>query len=133
MNIYLLKHIDCFQLYDRFEPAVTYSSSIQPLCLPEPTDKLSAQSTCYATGWGSLNAAGSRFPAKLQQVALPFQAASRCRSWLGSRFKQSSMICSGYSQGGRDTCGVGHEFMVFPYVFLYIFCTCCNRVSYIIH
>lgn len=37
---------------------VNYSSYIQPICLPEKTFKVPADTPCWVTGWGRLHETG---------------------------------------------------------------------------
>ena len=67
----------------RFEPAVIYSASISPICLPYPSAYPSENAVCITTGWGRIyNAWVSNlhgFPITLQQVSVPILVSEQCQ------------------------------------------------------
>lgn len=54
-------------------------------------------------GWGELQDGSGIFPADLYEVEVPIVSRAICKATYGDFFTQS-MICAGYSQGGKDSC-----------------------------
>ncbi|XP_071107048.1 trypsin-like [Haliotis cracherodii] len=59
--------------------------------------------TCYVIGWGttSVESAPSDM---LQVVEKPVMSQQTCESIYGTDYHNSSMLCAGYPQGGKDSC-----------------------------
>ena len=55
-------------------------------------------------------AAGGSSPDTLLQVGVPLVTMSQCnaQNWYGGSI-DSTMICAGYEEGGRDSCQVGSD------------------------
>ncbi|MEE6482123.1 hypothetical protein FKM82_013157, partial [Ascaphus truei] len=79
----------------KLEEHVTYSSTIQPSCLPPAGYILPHNSGCYVTGWGNVQTNGPS-PDKLQQGLLLVVDHATCSQsdWWG-RSVQTNMICGG--------------------------------------
>ena len=80
-----------------------------PACLPDlrfSDDKLVGKNLTVS-GWGALDGPGTEFPKVLQTVDLPVVSQDYCRkAYLPYGWKiENSMICAGYSTGGKDSCG----------------------------
>ncbi|OCT97345.1 transmembrane protease serine 11C-like [Xenopus laevis] len=83
---------------------VTFTSYIQPVCLPETTSSFPDNSSCYITGWGTLKYGGSVSDI-LQEAQVEIINTELCSSSLmyGSTIKPS-MLCAGYVDGKIDSC-----------------------------
>eukprot|EP00727_Mastigamoeba_balamuthi_P004849 m51a1_g14362 Golgi microtubule-associated protein 210 (675) ;mRNA; r:218011-225953 len=64
---------------------------------------LSAGTKVWALGWGNLYYASSLRPPSLMQVKLPIVDRAQCSDLLGSLIPNFT-LCTGYSEGGRDSC-----------------------------
>ncbi|KAI0238021.1 hypothetical protein LSAT2_011342 [Lamellibrachia satsuma] len=84
--------------------AVVLSNHIHPACLPKAD--IAAETYCFATGWGTTDPKISTNPDILSQVLLSTINQSLCQrpDWLGNQVTDN-MLCAGYPQGGKDTCG----------------------------
>jgi len=85
---------------------VPFSQTIQPVCLPSPTDKLPAPGTkCIVAGWGTTSE-GGRQSDKLMQVISPILSDADCASpqFYGTEMQQDKMFCAGYKEGQKDSC-----------------------------
>jgi len=87
---------------------VEFGDRAVPACLPDlrfSDDKLVGK---YLTvsGWGSLDGLGYEYPKVLQTVDVPVVSQDDCRkAYLPfGRKVENSMICAGYSTGGKDSC-----------------------------
>lgn len=97
----------------RLEEPVT-DASVRPLELGEGAPP-AAGSCAVVTGWGRTGrvppaspqrtrmAVPQTLPNWLQEVGLPIVSAETCRP--GFPALQSTMLCAGYAEGGRDACG----------------------------
>ncbi|XP_046584817.1 trypsin-like [Haliotis rubra] len=66
-------------------------------------NKPSSGTICYVIGWGttSVESAPSDM---LQVVDKPIMSQQTCEGIYGTDFRNSSMLCAGYPQGGKDSC-----------------------------
>ncbi|KAI5615020.1 serine protease 33-like, partial [Silurus asotus] len=91
---------------------LTWTSYIQPVCLPNTNFQFYSGTTCYVTGWGntqegvSLSGIGT-----LQEVEVPIIDQDSCNSMYQIDSDASNavsilsdMICAGYQEGGKDSC-----------------------------
>jgi len=80
----------------------TTSSEIRTACLPQPQEDFDNE-MCVVTGWGSRieNGAAQRF---LQKVSIPVMSNDLCNYYLGHNMVDSTNVCAGYRQGGKDAC-----------------------------
>ena len=91
---------------------VEFSDHIQPVCLPEITQRVEGGTHCYTSGWGSLELMGET-PDLLQQVMLPVVSEEMCmeEEYWGNFSAPGydltvtdNMMCGGYAEGGRGIC-----------------------------
>ncbi|XP_067140795.1 trypsin-1-like [Centruroides vittatus] len=73
---------------------------INSICLPSD---LHVQGFTTASGWGSTHEDGYATD-ELRAVEVPIIGLSQCRSMYGRGAIADSMLCAGYSQGGKDSC-----------------------------
>ena len=59
--------------------------------------------SCWTTGWGTLVWLRSQ-PNELMQVDLPLVSPQNCSSIYPFHYDASTMICAGWSQGGKGVC-----------------------------
>lgn len=72
------------------------------VCLPEALSKPADQQMCWTTGWGTTSSGGSQ-PGVLHEVQVPAVSHDVCSKAYGEAI-DSSMICAGLKQGGKDAC-----------------------------
>nr|XP_058144986.1 serine protease 44-like [Dasypus novemcinctus] len=89
---------------------VTYSSHIQPVCLPEKSFQVASGTECWVTGWGRLVDKGSGPGAsELQEVKQTIIENDKCNENLQKNLKTSrvmvekGMICT-QNEGGETPC-----------------------------
>ncbi|KAM9305329.1 prostasin-like [Gastrophryne carolinensis] len=90
---------------------VTYTQYIMPVCLPSSSSvTFPCGMECWVTGWGATSEGGNP-PADgtLQKVMTPLIDYKTCSVLYNSKSSsyvaiQSEKICSGYSDGGKDSC-----------------------------
>ncbi|VVC45550.1 Serine proteases, trypsin family, serine active site,Peptidase S1, PA clan,Serine proteases, trypsin [Cinara cedri] len=82
------------------EKDVEFSPYIRPICLN--TDQLLKPSNAVASGWGRTRYNGPMSP-DLLKVVLDIIPTNQCNS--SYEIDDESMVCAGYSEGGKDTCG----------------------------
>jgi secreted trypsin-like serine protease len=79
---------------------------LEPICLPKFNQTVN-ESNCYATGWGT-TAFNGLFANVLQEVRLPIMNNTYCREATNDKvikYKADLMLCAGYEEGGKSTCG----------------------------
>ncbi|XP_072342962.1 suppressor of tumorigenicity 14 protein homolog [Scyliorhinus torazame] len=81
---------------------VTFSSVIQPICLPDATHNFPVGKSIWVTGWGKLKEDGPEAKV-LQKAELRIIKRQICNSLLSS-VVTSRMICAGFLSGGIDAC-----------------------------
>ncbi|XP_075034919.1 serine protease 33-like [Mixophyes fleayi] len=93
------------------ESPVTFTSYIQPICLPSPNQDFPDGMMCWLTGWGQITEhVNLAAPYTLQEVELPLINSSACDNMFSDGFMyplemvKDDMICAGYPQGGKDGC-----------------------------
>ena len=59
--------------------------------------------SCWTSGWGTLRWLGFK-PNELMQVDLPLVSPQNCSSLYPVDYDASTMICAGWSQGGKGVC-----------------------------
>ena len=59
--------------------------------------------SCWTTGWGELYYKGPH-PKELMQVDLPLVSPQNCLSTYPAYYDQNTMMCTGWSQGGKGFC-----------------------------
>ncbi|XP_073505008.1 serine protease 27-like isoform X2 [Phyllobates terribilis] len=97
----------------RLSSLVNYTNYIQPVCLPSASVTFPCGMNCWVTGWGDTASGVSlTSPLTLQKVMMPLIDYKTCDnmyhidSQTSSYFTiiYNSMICAGYSKGGKDSC-----------------------------
>ncbi|XP_078055358.1 suppressor of tumorigenicity 14 protein homolog [Mustelus asterias] len=81
---------------------VTFSSVIQPICLPDATHNFPVGKSVWVTGWGRLKEDGPEAKV-LQKAELRIIKRQICNSLL-SNVVSSRMLCAGFLSGGIDAC-----------------------------
>uniref|UniRef100_UPI00398E4B37 transmembrane protease serine 9 n=1 Tax=Pristiophorus japonicus TaxID=55135 RepID=UPI00398E4B37 len=82
---------------------VSFSKSIQPVCLPSPTHVFHTGKNCTITGWGALSEHNASLPITLQKATVQIVNQSECTK-LYSDPVTPQMICAGYINGQVDSC-----------------------------
>ncbi|KAL5242294.1 hypothetical protein ACI65C_009704 [Semiaphis heraclei] len=92
---------------------VKFSAYVRPICLnADPKLQSSPSQTLMATGWGQIYFNGPASP-DLLKVTLNMIPADLCKSnyasiggtQLANGILEESMMCAGYANGEKDTCG----------------------------
>ncbi|XP_078252926.1 transmembrane protease serine 9-like [Rhinoraja longicauda] len=81
---------------------LTFSSLIQPICLPSSEQVFPAGQQCAITGWGTLAYQGS-LPNILQEADVKVIDDRTCRNIYRSLIT-GRMLCAGVLEGGVDSC-----------------------------
>ncbi|XP_043946556.1 transmembrane protease serine 9 [Protopterus annectens] len=81
---------------------ITFSSTIQPICLPAPTHSFPAGTKCIITGWGSTKEGGQK-PTKLQEGIVQIIGDDFCHKSYPYQITKR-MMCAGFMKGGTDSC-----------------------------
>ncbi|XP_051972501.1 transmembrane protease serine 2-like [Xyrauchen texanus] len=80
------------------------TSSVRPVCLPNPGMYFSAPRECYITGWGALYSGGPA-PETLQEAKIELIDSTTCNSRpVYNGQITDNMICAGKLAGGVDSC-----------------------------
>lgn len=88
----------------RLNTALTISTNIRPVCLPNKGMSFTAQQDCYVTGWGALFSGGSS-SATLQEAKIQLIDSTICNSRpVYNGLITDTMICAGKLAGGVDSC-----------------------------
>ena len=85
----------------RLSTAVT---GVTPIALNANAQIPAAGDVLTVMGFGDLKDGGEIYPTFLQEVNVPFVTHSKCNQQYGGRIDQTSMLCAGYDQGGKDSC-----------------------------
>ncbi|XP_030617193.1 kallikrein-1 [Delphinapterus leucas] len=85
----------------RLEGPVQITEDVQVLELPTKEPQL--ESTCYASGWGSIEPDKFIYPDDLQCVDLTVLSNEVCASAHPEKVTEF-MLCAGHLEGGKDTC-----------------------------
>ncbi|XP_023932761.1 trypsin-like [Lingula anatina] len=80
---------------------VTFTDQISPVCLPTVNEELADGHYCETTGWGWT---GGFYSKKLRQVNVPYITTSSCKKTNYGKEIESSMVCAGPLEGGKDAC-----------------------------
>uniref|UniRef100_A0A8D2LD98 Ovochymase-2 n=1 Tax=Varanus komodoensis TaxID=61221 RepID=A0A8D2LD98_VARKO len=85
---------------------IKYGNEVQPICLPHKGELFEAGTLCVVSGWGRVSEAGALSDV-LQEVELPIIDDVTCSDLLKALNLppiQSSMLCAGFPDGGKDAC-----------------------------
>ncbi|XP_069479703.1 ovochymase-2 [Ambystoma mexicanum] len=88
------------------DEGIIFGPSVQPVCLPTLDETFEPGLLCTVYGWGRTLENGF-LPPRLQEVELPIIEAGECgrvMSTLRGAFESKTIICAGYSEGGKDAC-----------------------------
>ncbi|XP_075784964.1 serine protease 27-like [Pelodiscus sinensis] len=97
----------------QLEAAVGYTDEIRPICLPDLSDTIPENHTCWVTGWGATAMAVSLpAPRTLQEVQVQLIERAACNALynidpdpsIGRDPVQPDMVCAGDAAGQRDSC-----------------------------
>uniref|UniRef100_A0A3Q3EKI3 Serine protease 27-like n=1 Tax=Labrus bergylta TaxID=56723 RepID=A0A3Q3EKI3_9LABR len=83
---------------------VTFTDYIKPVCLAASDSVFNAGTTCWVTGWGTIQTDGEDLfiVFTLQEVSVPIVSNTQCSQSYASI--TSNMICAGLEEGGKDSC-----------------------------
>uniref|UniRef100_T1IVS7 Vitamin K-dependent protein C n=1 Tax=Strigamia maritima TaxID=126957 RepID=T1IVS7_STRMM len=95
---FFLNDIGLIKLRD----AVTFNEFMKPPCFPRPNLNYDGQLARVA-GWGRVFEGGSQSDL-LMKVDLPILSLKECKNAYGVNIIQSSFICAGFNEGGKDSC-----------------------------
>ncbi|XP_030010157.1 enteropeptidase [Sphaeramia orbicularis] len=82
---------------------VNFTDVVQPVCLPEDGQQVTAGKKFYIAGWGRLQHQGS-LPDILQEAQVPLVLQDQCQRLLPEYNITSAMLCAGFPEGGVDSC-----------------------------
>uniref|UniRef100_A0A3B4T757 Peptidase S1 domain-containing protein n=1 Tax=Seriola dumerili TaxID=41447 RepID=A0A3B4T757_SERDU len=91
----------------RLSSPVDFTNYIRPVCLAADGSVFRAGTTCWVTGWGTVQSnVPLPSPQRLQEVDVPVVSNSQCNeSYASSNIGiTSNMICAGLPEGGKDSC-----------------------------
>ncbi|XP_078411933.1 transmembrane protease serine 9 isoform X2 [Cetorhinus maximus] len=83
---------------------VTFSKSIQPMCLPSPTHIFPTGKNCTITGWGSVNEHNASSSSILQKATVQIFNQRECAKLYSSDRITPQMMCAGFINGKVDSC-----------------------------
>lgn len=92
---------------------VFLNSYISVVLLPRQDATIAEGKMCRVSGWGYTAPSGGQIPSTLRTVTLPIVSMEKCNS--SDSFNGSiteSMLCAGYSLGGKDACQVKESFLL---------------------
>ncbi|XP_006146478.1 brain-specific serine protease 4 isoform X2 [Tupaia chinensis] len=93
----------------RLEHPVQFSERVLPICLPDASVHLPADTACWIAGWGSIHeGVPLPQPQTLQKLKVPIIDSEVCSRlyWRGAGQGAitEDMLCAGYLEGERDAC-----------------------------
>lgn len=86
---------------------INFTNTIQPICLPPKNSDVAEKTEATVAGWGLTREGGYSTSDILMQVGVPIISARDCASQYsrqGIKIDGTTMICAGYSTGGKDAC-----------------------------
>ncbi|KAM4795605.1 transmembrane protease serine 2 [Rhinophrynus dorsalis] len=88
----------------KLKEKLSFTSTIRPVCLPNPGMLWQAGQSCWISGWGATSETGY-VSSNLMEVSVPLIASTTCnQAAVYNGAITSSMICAGYLAGGKDSC-----------------------------
>ncbi|XP_009502895.2 transmembrane protease serine 2 isoform X1 [Phalacrocorax carbo] len=88
----------------KLETLLSFTDTVQPVCLPNPGMMFQPDQPCWISGWGAEHQ-GGKTSNRLNCAKVSLIERSRCNSasiYNGMIFP--TMICAGYLEGGTDSC-----------------------------
>lgn len=82
---------------------IEFNANVQPIALPEEQDRVTDNTMCLVTGWGTTDSFDA--PKKLRGVDVPIVNQEECVKKY-SNFKRVTprMLCAGFDKGEKDAC-----------------------------
>ncbi|XP_051464178.1 transmembrane protease serine 2 [Apus apus] len=88
----------------KLETPLTFTDTVQPVCLPNPGMMFQPNQQCWISGWGAEYQGGKTLN-NLNYAMVPLIEHSRCNSvYIYNGMILPTMICAGYLSGGIDSC-----------------------------
>ncbi|XP_047927440.1 transmembrane protease serine 2 [Anser cygnoides] len=88
----------------KLETPLSFTDTIQPVCLPNPGMMFQPNQECWISGWGA-EYQGGKTSTNLNYVMVPLIEHSRCNSiYIYNGMILPTMVCAGYLEGGIDSC-----------------------------